>query len=146
MEKRCFRCLCVKPMEAFYAHAAMADGRLGKCRSCTKDDVAAHRLANLEAVRSYDKRRAAMPHRIALRREVTAIWAANHPERKRAQMKVAQAVKTGRLTRWPCCAVPECDRKPEAHHPDYSAPLAVSWLCRPHHMQAHAINDELEAA
>jgi hypothetical protein len=34
---------------------------------------------------------------------------------------------------------PAHDEKPEAHHPDYSAPLDVVWLCSAHHKQAHAL-------
>jgi hypothetical protein len=146
MEKRCFRCLQTKVVDDFYAHSAMRDGRLNKCIDCTKGDMRAYRLANLERIRAYDIRRAALPHRIAMTARVYAKWKAQHPDRRAAQVLVGNALRAGKLTRWPCCAVPECDRKPEAHHPDYSAPLAVSWLCRPHHMQAHAINDELEAA
>jgi hypothetical protein len=38
-EKTCFKCLCKLPLEAFYKHAAMGDGRLGKCKECTKKDA-----------------------------------------------------------------------------------------------------------
>ena len=27
----------------------------------------------------------------------------------------------------------------EAHHPDYSKPLEVVWLCRIHHVEAHRV-------
>jgi len=47
--------------------------------------------------------------------------------------------KAGSITPWPVCALPECANKPEAHHPDYSAPLDVVWLCSAHHKQAHAL-------
>jgi hypothetical protein len=30
-----------------------------------------------------------------------------------------------------------CGKKGEAHHPDYSKPLEVIWLCRPHHSELH---------
>lgn len=87
-----------------------------------------------------------MPHRMAKMREIVRKWAADHPNRKRAQSAVSNAIRDGRMERWPVCAIPECERKPEAHHPDYDRPLDVVWLCRPHHQQAHAIRDEQETA
>lgn len=66
--KRCFRCLCEKPADEFYKHSAMADGRLGKCKDCTKLDVARHRQENLEKVRAYDRLGDSLPHRVSARR------------------------------------------------------------------------------
>ncbi len=63
--KACFKCLCVKPLEAFYKHARMRDGHLNKCMDCTKRDSLAHRLENIDKYRSYDRMRASMPHRVA---------------------------------------------------------------------------------
>lgn len=52
--------------------------------------------------------------------------AANHVQR---------ALKRGTLVRQNCEV---CGRAPvEAHHDDYSKPLAVRWLCRRHHQLAH---------
>ena len=31
------------------------------------------------------------------------------------------------------------------HHPDYSAPLHVYWLCRPHHLDWHTCEKESPA-
>ena len=44
-------------------------------------------------------------------------------------------VKRGELERKPC---EECSAEAEAHHPDYTDPRNVIWLCRPHHMALHA--------
>lgn len=57
------------------------------------------------------------------------------PEQVRAWRAVQQAVKTGKLVRQPC---ETCEATPaEAHHPDYSKPLEVRWLCRPCHAELH---------
>lgn len=123
-----------------------------RCKECVKASVTAHRAANLDRVRAYDRMRGSMPHRVALRKEyrTTAAysksheaaalrWAAKHPDRRKANNLVANAVRDGRLIPWPLCAVPECSREPQAHHPDYSRPLDVVWFCQPHHKQAHAL-------
>jgi len=159
MEKRCFRCLCIKPIAEFYRHAAMGDGHLNKCKECTKADVARHRIANIQHVRAYDRLRGSAPHRVAARKEyantpegrlthkrAVSVSRLRFPEKARARAVLNRATRAGRVTPWPVCAVPECDGTPEAHHPDYSAPLAVVWLCNPHHREAHAMTTELEDA
>jgi hypothetical protein len=37
--KKCFKCGKEKSTNEFYAHKAMSDGHLGKCKECTKKDV-----------------------------------------------------------------------------------------------------------
>lgn len=134
--KRCFKCQTEKPLDAFYAHAQMADGRLNKCKECAKADVLAHRLAKIENYRAYDKMRASMPHRIALAKSVRARWIADHPERRAANVTLGNAVRSGKVQKQPCWV---CGMKAVAHHPDYSAPLDVVWLCQSHHKQTHAL-------
>lgn len=150
--KRCFRCQCDKPLEDFYRHSAMGDGRLGKCKDCTKNDVKRHRQENLESVRAYDRLRGSMPHRVAARKDYAKtpegklaharalkVSAARFPERAKARTTFGNAVRDGRVIPWPVCAVPECCGKPQGHHPDYSRPLDVVWLCDKHHKEAHAL-------
>lgn len=37
--KKCFKCKKIKDILEFYKHPATTDGRLGKCKTCTKKDV-----------------------------------------------------------------------------------------------------------
>lgn len=134
--KTCFKCKETKPRSEFYGHPMMGDGLLGKCKECTKKDAIATRLAKIEHYREYDRMRASMPHRVALRRRTTQEWYRNHPARKHAQSKLRRALLAGKIKRLPCFI---CGGLAEAHHPDYSAPLDVVWLCSAHHKQAHAI-------
>jgi len=36
-----------------------------------------------------------------------------------------------------CCSVEGCEVEGERHHPDYSKPLEIVWLCRKHHRAVH---------
>jgi hypothetical protein len=117
----------------------MGDGLLGKCKSCTKKDSTNHRNADIEKARQYDNERAQLPHRRELRRRVAKEYVARFPERKAANNAVSNAVRDGRLQRQPCWV---CGEKAVAHHPDYSAPLDVVWLCQAHHKQTHALVNE----
>lgn len=57
------------------------------------------------------------------------------PEKEAARRAVKAAIRAGKLTRLPCevCGEP----KTHAHHDDYGKPLAVRFLCRPHHRAVH---------
>jgi hypothetical protein len=37
--KICFKCGLIKPLEDYYRHNGMSDGRLNKCKDCTKKDT-----------------------------------------------------------------------------------------------------------
>lgn len=60
-----------------------------------------------------------------------------HPEKYYARRALRRAVKSGKLIRQPCenCGEP----KSHGHHPDYSKPLEVIWLCDPCHRAVHKL-------
>lgn len=139
--KTCTRCNKVKPFDAFQVRRASDDGMTAACKVCLSE---------------YEAARANLPHRIKARTEYRKTdayalshekaakrWAANHPDRRKANNLVNNAVRDGRLTPTPCWA---CGSQAEAHHPDYSRPLDVVWLCKHHHRAAHeAANDPTAA-
>ena len=136
--KTCFKCGCTKPLDLFYKHIRMKDGRLNKCIDCTKQDVHEHRHGKgRESVLAYDKLRYQQneTRKSNVRASVQKARAKN-PERMQARNKVEYAVKHGLLQKQPCFI---CGAEAEAHHPDYSRPLDVVWLCSSHHKQAHAL-------
>ena len=112
--KTCFKCKVTKPIDSFYKHPAMLDGRLGKCIACARNDVNENRKKRAEYYRIYDRVRG---FRAGPRHKIEA----------RAATKV--------LEKKPCevCG----SEKVDAHHDDYLKPLDVRWLCRKHHMQVH---------
>jgi uncharacterized protein YdaU (DUF1376 family) len=58
-----------------------------------------------------------------------------HRNREAARGAARRALARGDLVKQPCelCGAPTV----EMHHDDYSKPLEVRWLCRPHHNDFH---------
>lgn len=150
--KTCFKCGADKPRTEFYRHKAMADGLLGKCKECTRQDVRENRASNLDYFQEYDRSRANLPARIAARkayqqspegREALARGRQAYQERNRykvrAQRLLRQAVRRGDVWRAPCCMAPGCysTGRLEAHHTHYDNPLCVVWLCSSCHRRLH---------
>ena len=142
----CKVCRFVKAATDFYA------GVPSRCKECHKAGVKAARAANPEHYKAFDRARAGRPDRVAAReayqqtpagravaRRAHSGYIARNPERRAAHVALGNAVRDGKVVPWPVCAVPECDRRPVAHHPDYDRPLDVVWLCQAHHKQAHAL-------
>jgi len=68
-------------------------------------------------------------------KEKKKLYRAKNHYKTNAQKIAYCAIRDGNLVRQPCI---ECgDLKVEAHHPDYSKPLEVIWLCRSHHRILH---------
>jgi hypothetical protein len=113
----------------------MADGHLNKCKTCTKKDVSLHREKNIEYIREYDKKRAKLAHRCALRARITKAWRKEDTRRQIAHNTVRRAILKGKLFSKPCERCGE--EKTEAHHEDYDQPLNVIWFCSVCHKQRH---------
>lgn len=148
--KICFKCGAEKPNNAefFYRHPQMSDGFLGKCKECTKKDVAQRAAIKREEILEYDKRRNILPHRVAARKAYNNSPAGkashskalkkqirNYPEKRKARVATGNAIRDGRLKRYPCQVCGNV--KSESHHEDYSKPLEVRWLCNKHHREEH---------
>ncbi len=139
---KCQTCMRSLEPSAFYV------SNQSRCKECVKASVLENRLKNADYYKAYDRSRANLPHRVKARlnyqktdafRISCAIankrWAVANAIRRQAQITVGNAIRNKRLAPQPCFV---CGAKADAHHPDYSAPLAVSWLCRSHHAQLHA--------
>lgn len=118
------------------------------CKEHWRERVRQNRSDNADYYREFDRNRANLPHRVEARaqyRKTDAYamshnkacikWSSTYPERRRAHLAVSNAVRDGKLTPLPCLV---CGEKAHAHHPDYSRPLDVVWLCPKHHKEAHS--------
>lgn len=135
LEKKCFKCGVTKTLDNFYAHPEMADGRLGKCKECTKSDIQANYRKRKEHYSEYDRQRAKSPQRKSWRTRSQRSIRQRLPHKTKARQAVSRAVRNGSLVRMPC---EKCGNvKSEGHHDDYSKQLEVRWLCRKHHREHH---------
>lgn len=120
--KTCFKCNVEQPITEFYKHPMMGDGRLGKCRKCTRKDVKENYAKRIDYYREYDRKRGFRPG----------------PRYKiDARMAVSKAKDNGELKQLPCEVGVDCAGRMEAHHDDYNKPLEVRWLCKKHHSEHH---------
>lgn len=133
MEKKCFKCFAILPLDEFYKHSRMADGHLNKCKICTKNDAIANRNNRLEYYREYDRKRRLHGRTESLHSNER--WAIRNRHKRVAHVAVGNAVRDGRLFKKPCeiCGSKEV----QAHHDDYSKLLDVRWLCVTHHAEHH---------
>ena len=129
--KTCFKCGQEKPITEFYKHPQMGDGYLGKCKECTRSDARANRSAKIDYYREYDRKRGSR-----MTKEDRIMQRARHPEWVKAHRSVRNALRNGTLNKKPCevCGASFV----HAHHPDYSKPLEIIWLCPLHHRQVHS--------
>lgn len=125
--KPCICCKQVLPMSEYYKHSQMKDGHLNKCKVCCIGQAKDRRFGpKREAILEFDRTR---PHRQAKR--------VGCSEKIRAHNALVRAVARGVLTRPSVCPVCGNDRRIEAHHPDYTKPLYIEWLCSACHKQLH---------
>jgi hypothetical protein len=150
--KDCMKCSKRKPLSEYYKHSEMKDGRLNKCKECTKKETRENRQRNIAYYKEYDRQRFQNDPRVrarhkryqsteAGRKSMSAAnkrWEEKNPEKKKAHNKLNNAVRDGKIKKPERCQ--GCDTKPkrlEGHHKDYTKPLDVMWLCRSCHAKEH---------
>lgn len=141
--KRCSLCGETKPLDGFHRCRREKDGRQRKCKSCKLAENKEWQRANpqrmKEAVRRWE---AANPERVL---EHARDYAKRHPGKAQARAAVKRAIDRGELVRPSTCedcGGPGREYKDgragiHAHHPDYSKPLDVKWLCATCHGERH---------
>ena len=135
--KTCFKCQTEKPIEDFYTHPRMADGRLGKCKECTKADSHKRFTEKLLDPHWSIKERERQRKKEEKRRVLGLVkkYTKGKYPRPIANTKMGEAVRSGKLKKLPCqvCG----NKRTQGHHEDYAKPLDVVWLCTRHHADRH---------
>lgn len=62
---------------------------------------------------------------------------AKYPERVRARGLVGKRVYRGSVAK-KICSMRDCNEIGQQHHPDYTKPEWVIWICKDHHYEVHA--------
>ena len=150
--KTCSRCKEEKSVVEFNKDSGRKSGLRSQCKSCRSTSYKAReqkypgRLA-AQQKRYYEnhKEEIAKQHkehnqtpagRISQRRN-TIRQREKFPEKTRAVHAVGKAIRRGTLVRPTICSSCFRERFVEGHHPDYSKPLSVKWLCLECHMEIH---------
>ena len=116
--KKCWKCGIEKPESEYNRYY---NGLQPSCKQCTREYLKTYRQSKSgkESMAKSGKKR----------REV-------HADKVYARAVLQRALKEGKKFREPC---EKCGASPaQAHHPDYSKPLDVQWLCPPCHVNEHA--------
>jgi hypothetical protein len=130
--KKCTVCGKYISLENFYKNRKSKDGKQSKCKTCTKYYGMWWRQTHTSIIK---KRHQTKRHK-RLRVLSNRRYNVKYPEKLRAVKAVELAINRGDLEKKPC-SVCGSGLKIQAHHPDYSKPLDVVWLCDLHHKQAH---------
>lgn len=152
--KKCCKCKAAKPLDQFGKNKSAKDGLAFECKECVRayqrkaravrgDEIRAadnarfhteKRQISVARYRSSDKGRAAMAR-------AHENWRGNHPHKYKANSDLNNALQAGRIFKQPCfiCGA----SKVEGHHPDYSRPLDVVWLCVAHHKETHIMAEAI---
>ena len=146
------KCLCkvcgITDDSLFYSSIATY------CKEHWKEKVKANRNENADYYKAFDRNRANLPHRVEAREsyqktiafkesheKANEKYRETHPKKKYAQGAISRAVKKGIVIKTACFVCGS--EKVEAHHPDYSSPLDVIWMCDKHHKETHVLCREI---
>lgn len=146
--KQCSKCKIEKPLTEFARRSDHPEHYVSHCKDCKTAYRRTERYKEIH-VRACAKYQRTEKGRISARircarfRRTSAFkksverWRSEHPDRRHAQICVMNATARGHLHRPNGCSFCKGVCVPEGHHPDYSKPLEVIWLCRQCHVDLH---------
>jgi hypothetical protein len=143
-EKRCTKCKKLKSLDEFYFSGSSSDGLDYACKSCKrayeqteKGRASRRKYKQSEKGQAGRKKWEQSEVGKVSHRAGSAKYHKRYPDRRKARQVAGSAIKSGRLTKPNNCSNCNESTKIEAHHPDYSKPLEVVWLCVTCHIEEH---------
>jgi ribosomal protein S27AE len=151
--KACFKCQRELPLSEFYRHPHMGDGYLNKCKACARADAARvyrEKTATAAGLQAERERGREKYHRLGYSQRYRGKgqgrhqkdWQERWPEKRKAHGILGRALRTGKVTKPEECQECGASGVIHGHHPDYTKPLDVMWLC----VKCHFIQHRKEAA
>ena len=117
-EAQCGSCKRILPIDSFCFKRSRGRYELHRCKEC---------------IRVWFRDRWAKG--MYRRKERMPAGRQNNPLAVKARGELRKALDKGFIERRPCEVCGE--QRSQGHHPDYTKPLDVKWLCRKHHFEIH---------
>ena len=162
---KCKTCNAEKPNDDFWSDSRRPSGLFAECKVCGRKRALEWRHRNIERARQnslrYNKEhrenislqarawrrrskekiretdRKQYMKNIVLRKTISEKYRSDHPEREKAHSLFKSALRSGKVIRPAKCEMCGDSCKPHGHHPDYSKPYDVIWLCSSCHSLLH---------
>ena len=131
-EKKCKYCNKIMPLSKFAISSVKGYGYYyaGVCKKCKSTYDA----------KSHKERRKNNPIKA---RERDKFFHLKNRIKRLIYPKVSYAIKEGKLIKPKLCSICKQNKVRYGHHPDYSKPLEVIWVCGSCHKQLHHITKEI---
>ena len=113
--KKCTICKQWQPLTSFSKNKSIWDKLETFCRHCNTIKMRSYRERNREKVN-----------------QIVYKSMSNHPQECKARSLANYHYPTSQV-----CSIDGCDQMGERHHPDYSQPSLIIWLCPKHHRELH---------
>jgi hypothetical protein len=129
------------PLSDFKPSRRRLDGHDSWCRTCVSNhrkEVKLRKRLGLPVRPSGQS--SPIPERDRWREQMRR-HRSKYPERAKARNLLSKAVQHGKIARPAVCEQCGVECRPEAHHPDYSEPLNVRWLCKACHVHTGRTNE-----
>lgn len=135
VERWCSECGETKSRNEFHKDKNNPDGLYPVCKICRKKRCHKSYIKNRKTIKIKNiLYRKTIRGKIARRNEyLNSIQ--KFPLKHQARWKIRYLIRNGKLEKKPCEVC--LDKKVHAHHPDYTKPLSIIWLCQKHHIAWH---------
>ena len=136
-KKVCSKCKKSKELNKFDNDKRDKSGRYYICKECRKfisrQDYLKRRSKLLKYWNKRNKTQIAKAHRKKYKLKMKK----ENPIRYKAIYAVKDAIRVGKIRKRNICEICYTTENIEGHHPDYSKPLEVIWMCKKCHHKLH---------
>jgi transposase-like protein len=144
MLKTCRQCLNDLEHHCFNKRSSSKDGLHPYCKKCRKSRTRDYRNRNKQALKDKAAVTRSNPAYKLSQKLYSREYRDRYPIKYRARMAVRNAIRNGSIVKGEQCQSCGSSKNIQAHHSDYSKPLAVEWLCRSCHYEWHLENEVID--